>query len=673
MSDDRPPTGTPEPRNTAVDPTVTKEETDEEIDLTGGKTLSDFLSDEPPAPKSETPDYRAVPNVGRYVMPPPPGLAASTTDKPPAQSKPQTGTRPATPPGPASAKPSARSAEESEESGTEQSSDDETGPSAANAAPGEGGGPADVPAPSSRPARPARPVIGGGDDDGEFGRMLDGSTEARSFEEGQTVKARIVAIGGDVAFVDIGAKSEIAIDISELKDNEGDLEFEVGDTIEATVVQGGDGPKLSRKLARGAAAKAQIGDAFRAGVPVEGRVEKAIKGGYEVRVAGERAFCPSSQIDRVRTADPAAHLGQHYTFRIIEYKDGGKNLVVSRRALLDEEDKTRAEETRKAIQPGAILTGKVVSVREYGAFVDLGGIQGLVHVSEMGWSRVTNPAEIVKPGDTVSVKVLKIDDAKGRISLGLKQLQDDPWSKAAEKFTVGQVYPGTVMRVQEFGAFVELEPGVEGLAHVSTFAPTGTADGWKKSAPPGTAGRFEVLTVDPARKRIGVAMLEEGETRHTRAPEPRGERPADAEAGAASSRERAAGTASPRERAASSAPARNPVTPGSRIKGKVERHEKFGVFVYLAPGRTGLMPAAESGVGRGTDLRKAFPVGSELEVAVLEVDPTGRRIRLSRKALIDAEERDDARGYTERTTSKPTEGFGSIGDKLRAALSTKKS
>ncbi|HKB15355.1 MAG TPA: S1 RNA-binding domain-containing protein, partial [Planctomycetota bacterium] len=350
-------------------------------------------------------------------------------------------------------------------------------------------------------------------DEGEFGKMLEGSMKARSFEDGETVKGVVVALGPDVAFLDIGGKSEATIDISELRDEEGDIEVEVGETIEALVIGSEGGLKLSRKLARGAAAKEHLGEAFRAGLPVEGKVEKVIKGGYEVRIAGQRAFCPFSQMDLQKTADPNVHVGKVLTFRIIEFKEGGKNLILSRRALLQEEEKARAEETRKAIVPDAVLKGKVVSVRDYGAFVDLGGIQGLLHVSEMGWARVTNPSEVVKPGDEITVKVLKLDPDKGRISLGLKQLQPDPWSRVAETYPIGKIVNGRVVRLQDFGAFIELEPGVEGLAHVSTFPPTGTPDGWKKLAQAGTEGRFEVLNVDLERKRIGVAMVEEGAAR----------------------------------------------------------------------------------------------------------------------------------------------------------------
>jgi small subunit ribosomal protein S1 len=247
---------------------------------------------------------------------------------------------------------------------------------------------------------------------------------------------------------------------------------------------------------------------------VEGKVERVVKGGYEVRIARQRAFCPMSQIDTLRSTNPAEHEGRVYAFRIIEYKEGGKNLIVSRRALLEEEQQARAAEIRKSIVAGAVLTGRVTSVREFGAFVDLGaGVQGLLHVSEMAWSRVSDASRIVTPGEEITVKVLRVDDDTQKIALGLKQLSADPWSTVQATYEVGQVRTGRVTRLTEFGAFVELEPGVEGLAHVSTFAPTGHSKGWSRSVAVGLMAGFEILSIDLEKKRIGVALVEEGSAR----------------------------------------------------------------------------------------------------------------------------------------------------------------
>ena len=468
----------------------------------------------------------------------------------------------------------------------------------------------------------------------DFAAMFEASAKARQFKRGQTIEGTIVGFGAKVAFVDIGGKGEAEVDLAELKDADGDVEVSVGDRIEALVVSTSGGIVLSRKGVRSTATQRELEDAFRAGLSVEGKVTQVVKGGYEVRIARERAFCPLSQIDIARTTDPAVHIGRVYAFRVVEYKEGGKNVVVSRRKHLEDEQRAGAAEIRKSIVPGAVLTGRVASVLDFGAFVDLGGgIQGLLHVSEMGWSRVTNPREIVAPGDQITVKVLRVDEATQKISLGLRQLLDDPWNTVAASYAVGQVRTGRVTRVAEFGAFVELEAGIEALAHASTFPPTGRPGGWAKSVTAGMTGAFEILTIDAAQKRIGVALLEDGTTR-----------------------------------AAAASPAQGTIVPGAIITGKVERHEKFGVFVFLAPGRTGLMPLAETGLDRDADVAKAFPVGSDVEVAVLEADPAGRRIRLSKKAVAEQREQAELREYAARSDSAPAEPLGSMADKLRGAL-----
>ena len=466
----------------------------------------------------------------------------------------------------------------------------------------------------------------------DFATMFEASTQAKRVDRGQTIEGTIVAIGPEVAFVDVGGKGEATIEIAELKNDEGALEVAVGDRIEATVVSTVGGLTLSRKLVRGAATQRQLEDAYRSGLPVEGRVEGAVKGGYEVRIARQRAFCPFSQIDTLRT-DPSVHQGRVYAFRIIEYKEGGRNLVVSRKALLEEEQRASAAEVRRSIVPGAVIAGRVASVREFGAFVDLGGgVQGLLHVSEMGWARVADASQAVKAGDEITVKVLRLDEHTQKIALGLKQLTADPWSQVEGSYAVGQVRSGRVTRIADFGAFVELEPGIEGLAHASTFPPTGRSQDWSASIAPGMTAAFEILSIDLDKKRMGVALLPEGAAR-------------------------AGGIA-----------ASNAIVPGARLTGKVERHEKFGVFVYLAPGRTGLIPLGETGIPRDADVARAFPAGADVEVIVLEVDPAGRRIRLSVKAIADAREADEVRAYAAREDAAPAEGFGSMAAQLRGAL-----
>ena len=474
------------------------------------------------------------------------------------------------------------------------------------------------------------------DPEEDFATMFEASLQARRLEKGEIVEGMIVAIGPEVALVDVGGKGEAVIAIDELKNADGELEVALGDRVQAMVVSTSGGLTLSRRLAGAAASDRQFEDAFHSGLPVEGKVEREVKGGYAVRIGRQRAFCPISQID-VRGADASAYGGQVYQFRIIEYKEGGSNIVVSRRALLEEEQRANAAEVRDKIVSGAVMTGRVISVRDFGAFVDLGaGVQGLLHVSEMSWSRVSAPSEIVKVGEEITVKVLRVDEDKQKISLGLKQLSADPWSRVRDVYEVAQLRPGRVTRVAEFGAFVELEPGIEALAHASTFAPTGRSGGWSGQVAPGMTGTFEILAIDLEQKRIGVALVQEGLARA--------------------------------EQAATGA--RPGIVPGARLTGKVERHEKFGVFVFLAPGRTGLIPLSETGVAKEGDVQRVFPVGADVEVIVLEVDPSGRRIRLSAKAVMEAREAEEVREWAERETPR-AEGFGTLADKLRSAFKSR--
>jgi small subunit ribosomal protein S1 len=364
------------------------------------------------------------------------------------------------------------------------------------------------------------------DDDEDFASMLEASYEAATYSEGQMVEGRVVAVGRDVAFIDVGGKGEATIDLEELVDDEGKLDVQAGDVVQGVVVSTAGGLKLSHRLARRAASSQELATAFRTGLPVEGRVEQAIRGGFEVRIGSHRGFCPISQIDTSFTEDPSVHVSRVYTFRILEHDERTRRLVVSRRALLEEEQRARAAEVRRTIVPGAVLTGRVTSVRDFGAFVDLGaGVQGLLHVSEMSWSRVRQPESVVRPGDEITVSVLRIDEGKGTIALGLKQLQEDPWSRAGDTYEVGLLLQGTVSRLAEFGAFIELEPGIEALAHASTFPPSGKRDAWKALVPPGAKVAVEIVSFEPERRRIGVTVLDEAalEARGPRVVAPEGE------------------------------------------------------------------------------------------------------------------------------------------------------
>ncbi|HEX4462579.1 MAG TPA: S1 RNA-binding domain-containing protein [Polyangia bacterium] len=357
----------------------------------------------------------------------------------------------------------------------------------------------------------------------EFEGPDDGRSKKKRKEPqvGDQVRGKVISIGKSAAFVDIGAKSDGVIDLTELRDADGKLLVKPMDELEARVVEVG-GPSgsivLKRLLGRGAEGKAELEQAFQLGVPVEGTVSGVNKGGVEVTVAGVRAFCPISQLDSRHVEDAAAFVGQKLRFRITRYELNGNrlNMIVSRRALLDEEQAKLAVETRKTLEPGAVVRGKVTTIKDYGAFVDLGGVEGMLHVSELGFQRVGHPKDVLSVGQEIEVQILKMekgDDPKRgeRISLSLKSLASDPWADAATKFYEGARASGKVVRLETFGAFVELAPGVEGLLHVSELAKGKQIRHAREATQVGAQLAVVVLAVDKDKRRLSLGLVEAGD------------------------------------------------------------------------------------------------------------------------------------------------------------------
>ncbi|MGE0825790.1 MAG: S1 RNA-binding domain-containing protein [Candidatus Binatia bacterium] len=458
----------------------------------------------------------------------------------------------------------------------------------------------------------------------DFATLFAQQQTGPALESGQVVKGRVLQIGADSVFVEIPGKGEAIIARAELEDESGTLQVAVGDEIEATVVSTETEIRLSRKLLKGAQARAMLEAAVASGLPVEGKVSAVIKGGYEVLVAGMRAFCPFSQIDIRRVASSDAFLGQVLEFRVTRYGDNGRNIVLSRRQLLEEEAARAAEETRKKIVKGAVLRGTVSSLTDFGAFVDLGGIQGLIPVSEISHSRVGKPEDRLQVGQEVSVKVLKADEQKGKISLSLKALETDPWTTVAEQLRERQVIQGRFVRAMDFGLFVELLPGVDGLLHLSEI-PRSQQGQMKEAAAAGAEVAVMILSLDTEKRRIALALAPEG-------------------------------TAIGEEVKG--------VEVGTVTTGVVERVEPFGVFVRLGPGEIGLIPNAEMGTQRGTDHRKDFGPGTEVKVVVLGIEEGGKRIRLSRSKVLAQEEQAETQAYI-RGAQKGG-GFGvTLGDLIK--------
>jgi len=458
----------------------------------------------------------------------------------------------------------------------------------------------------------------------DFATLFAREGARRALEVGQVVKGRILQIGDETIFVDVGGKGEALIDRAELADEDGNVKLAVGDDIEATVVRTGDEVRLSYRLLQGVQAREGLAVAAQTGLPVEGKVAAVIKGGYEVTVAGLRAFCPFSQMDVRRADAPEAFVGRVLEFRISRYAE--RNIVLTRRALLEEQGARDAEETMKKVVAGAVLPGTVVSLADFGAFVDLGGVQGLVPVSEIGHSRVGRPADRLHVGQAVTVKVLRIDEAKGKISLSLKALEGDPWVAVPGRLRERQIVRGRAARMTDFGVFVELLSGVDGLLHL-TEIPRSRHGEMKQAAETGAELVVLVTSIDPDRRRIGLALAPEG--------------------------------AVPGEQIEST------IAVGAVVTGTVERVEPFGVFLRLGPGQVGLIPNAEMGTPQHTDHRKDFPPGTAVKVAVLAIEDGGKRIRLSRAQAVRMEEQAETQGYMQEAARK-SGGFGmTLGEALR--------
>lgn len=332
---------------------------------------------------------------------------------------------------------------------------------------------------------------------------------------GDEVTARVVAISADAVFVDLGAKAEGVIDRAELLDDHNQLRVAVGDTVTARVVDTSGGSVVLRtKIARGAEAASELAQAQAHRLPVEGTVTAAIKGGVEVDIAGVRGFCPVSQLDLRYVEDPSTYVGKRLEFLVTRYEAAGRggkpNVVVSRRSLVEEEAKKRAAETREHLSIGSIVSGVVTSIKDYGAFVDVGGLEGMIHITELGFDRVKHPSDVLKVGDQVEVAITKIEPASGdkreRIGLSLKALQEDPFEKAAAELAEGQRTSGEISRLEAFGAFVTLAHGAQGLIHVSELAGDRRVNHPRDAVTVGQKVDVVVLGVDREKKRIALSM-----------------------------------------------------------------------------------------------------------------------------------------------------------------------
>ena len=359
--------------------------------------------------------------------------------------------------------------------------------------------------------------------DEDFASLLkefDSKGAKRGARVGDAVRGKIVSFGREAAFVELSdGLGDGMIDLAQLRDREGVLTVKVGDEIEARVVEsmGKSGCVVLRKsaVARGPEAKAELQQAFELGLEVEGSVTGVNKGGVEVLVAGVRGFCPISQLEMRHVEDAAAYVGRKLQFRITRYEvdKRGDNLVVSRRALLEAEARSRAEKIRGKLVAGAVLPGVVVGLKDFGAFIDLGGVEGMLPASELGFSRGIRPADKLSLGQHLEVQILRIertDDPKRpeRISLSLKALERDPWEDVAVRFPSGTKVSGRITRVEAFGAFVELAPGIEGLVHIGELSGGKQVRNARELVKVGATLEVTVLALDRERRRISLGIGE---------------------------------------------------------------------------------------------------------------------------------------------------------------------
>ena len=351
----------------------------------------------------------------------------------------------------------------------------------------------------------------------EFEKQHAGIAQ-REPQVGDSVQGRIISIQKDCAFIDLGAKTEGIVGIDELTDADGNLTVAVGDTIEITV-SGRDEASgtllLGNQQARHTRGAEELRRAFEQGASVEGRVSGVIKGGLEVEISGERAFCPASQIDIQYVDDLERFVGEKLPFRITKLEGGRRlNLVVSRRALLEAERNAQAEKTRERLEVGAVMKGRVTTIKDFGAFVDLGGVEGMVHISELSFGRIDHPKELLTVGQQVEVSVLSIektDDPRQpeRIALSIRALERDPWRDVAERYPVGSQVSGRVVRIQAFGVFVELAPGVDGLVHISELGGERRVNHPQELFSINDAVVATVLGVDAEKRRISLSLNHE--------------------------------------------------------------------------------------------------------------------------------------------------------------------
>jgi small subunit ribosomal protein S1 len=476
-------------------------------------------------------------------------------------------------------------------------------------------------------------------DDMSFAELFESydSKTGHELSQGDMVDGEIISIGSTSVYIDTGTKSDGVVSKVELVDENGDFLFKVGDRIKLYVVSLSESEIILSKALSGAGKATMLNEASQSGTPVEGKVTGVIKGGFSVDIMGQRAFCPVSQMDVKYVEDQEAYIGQTHRFRITRYEESGRNIVVSRRDLLNEEIRERQKAYFAKVKEGDTVQGTVTRLMSYGAFVELvDGVEGMVHISELSWSRIEKPEEVVRPGDVVNVQILKIEGSTQgpsepgtlKISLSMKQTSSNPWDRVDTDFKTGDQVSGRVVRLAAFGAFVEIVPGVDGLVHISEMSHTRRVLKPDDVVQVGEQVQVVIKSIDMDSRRISLSIKD--------------------------------ALGDPWTGALAKYPVNSPV------EGRLEKREKFGLFINLEPGVTGLMPLSNiKNAAKPSDYDTLKP-GDMVQLMIQEVDEDKRRITLTSP---DQKESDNWKAFA---GSKTTGSLGTMESLFKEAMKKKK-
>ena len=344
-----------------------------------------------------------------------------------------------------------------------------------------------------------------------FADMFEKSFKKQArLEPGQMVEAQIVKISAEWIFLDLGGKGEGYLDKKELRDEAGNLTVKEGDIVRAYFMRSENNEMhFTAKIGTGPGKQSQLEDAWKSEIPVDGTVVKEMKGGFEIRIAGSvRAFCPFSQMGLRRGEPSAEYIGRSLPFKIIEYGESGRNIVVSRRPILEKERREKVAALKATLQEGTKVNGTVTSLQNFGAFVDIGGIEGLLPISEIAWTRTEKVSDLLSVGQTVEVIIKKLDWEQNRFSFSLKDAMPDPWERVEDAFQIGSYHSGTVSRLAPFGAFVTLKEGVDGLIHISKLGAGKRINHPREVVKEGQAVEVKVEAVDAGQRRLSLSLAE---------------------------------------------------------------------------------------------------------------------------------------------------------------------